>query len=240
MNSTTVATVVAAGLAMASLAAGGIALWLHRRSKLQAPPAPQPTPTNPEPRRRPPIMRDETPSWFRDPFTADAPAESAPGASEADQARASEARPPPESSRAGPRHEPDADHQVELELGRQRPAPEVPTLEHRGSPAWTQVRTTPPAAAPTSLAVEPTKRKRRYPVRPGQPIEVVIGDAPPGTKWRPSRDDVQVQVIEQRGDRLRFTLHGPIGDVNVGLVQDGVKRPKAIRSWKFELCNAAA
>jgi hypothetical protein len=242
MNSTTVATVVAAGLAMASLAAGGIALWLHRRGTLATPPTPQ-RPTNPEPRKRASSMRDEAPSAFEESFS------DLGGSPERGAREPSPAKPPPygkSPDREAPKPWPVdpnrfAARQAELdaELERQRRASEVQPLEPRPSPASTKVRTSSAAAAPTSRAVEPINRKRRYSVRPGQPIEVVVGDAPPGTVWRSSRNDVEVQVIEHRGERLRFTLHGPSGDVNVGLVQDGVKRPRAVRSWKFELCDAA-
>ncbi len=246
MNSTTVATVVAAGLAMASLVAGGVALWLHRRSKLAPQPVPSAPqrPSNPEPRKRAPNVSDETQRGFQESFG------DLFGAPSRDVHEPPPATPPPSAKPPAPEArkpwpvDPDrfAARQAELdfEFERQQRATEAPTPEPRCSPAPIQVRTSPPAAAPTSRAVEPTNRKHRYPVRQGEPIEVVIGDVPPGVLWRPSRNDVRVQVIEQRGDRLRFMLHGPSGDVNVGLVQEGVKRPKAVRSWKFALCDAVA
>jgi hypothetical protein len=179
-------------------------------------------------------MRDESPSEFEEPFG------DLFGSRKRDVAEPPAAKPPPSTKppdREAPRPwpvDPDryAARQAELdaELERQLRATEPP--EPRRSPASTKVR--------TSRTVEPINRKHRYMVRPGQPIEVVVGDAPPGAKWKPSRNDVEVQLIERHGDRLCFTLHGPSGNVNVGLVQDGVKRPKAIRSWKFELSDAAA
>ncbi len=218
MNSTTVATVFAAGLAMASLAAGGIALWLYRRNTL-ATPAPTQRPTNP-PRKHAASGSDKAPPWFAESFDLFGSSDRAGSSDRPAAPEQPRAADPPASKARDPDRT--AAHQAELDA----------QLEQ-------QRRATEPAAAPTARAVEPTNRKRRYRVRAGQPIEIEIGSVPLGAVWRSSRADVRVRVIEQRGDRLRFVLDGPGGDVNLGLVQDGVKRPKAVRSWKFELCEAA-
>lgn len=239
MNSTTAATVIAAGLALATLAAGGLALWLYARSKTVGS-LPEQRPTTPpcstatRPRPDEPVAPTPT--------AEPEPAANEPAPSERPSTRSSastQATAPPSRERAGPSsgffgsgsylatHEPDlaplhSGDQTELDLS---------LGSTRGAAALR------PRSADT---VQPVNRKRRYTIHEGQSIELKMGDAPPGAVLRPSRDNVEFEEIERAGDRIRFALHGPAGDVNVILVQEGGKRDKVIRNWKFDLREAAA
>lgn len=86
-------------------------------------------------------------------------------------------------------------------------------------------------------------RRKRYRVEPGELIELLADEArpiPEGATWKPSRDDVELQVVEKDGERALVALAGPEGKVNVALLaanEGGKSRP--VCSWKFELVRLA-
>lgn len=81
----------------------------------------------------------------------------------------------------------------------------------------------------------PKQRRKRYPVGPGDLIELRARRVPSDASFGTSRPDVEVRVVEQDDSRALVALDGPAGDVNVALLADGPKGPRPISSWKFAI-----
>ena len=83
-------------------------------------------------------------------------------------------------------------------------------------------------------------RRRRYPIEPRARIELRPPRLPANATWTSSRDDVRLEILEQRGEHLLVALDGPAGDVKIALLDaDAQPRPRPVGSWKFKLVEQA-
>jgi hypothetical protein len=97
-----------------------------------------------------------------------------------------------------------------------------------------------PAEGTAPAVLIPKGRRKRYPVGPGELIELHPDRTTSNTSWSTSRPDVEVRVIEQDASRALVALDGPAGQVNVALLCAGPKGPRPITSWKFEIVDKVA
>ena len=162
-------------------------------------------------------------------------------------------------SPAKPSEQPPAPEPDDMPVPRTEPTRAQPPSMAReqfdlfASPATAQASAAPTvledAPSPTEPAVEtpaapavlvPKQRRKRYPVGPGELIELRPNKVSQPASWSTSRPDVELRVVEQSDARTLVALDGPAGEVNVALLCEGPKGPRPITSWKFEIVDKVA
>ncbi len=88
----------------------------------------------------------------------------------------------------------------------------------------------------------PENRRKRYRVGAGDLISLRPRKPISGAcRWRVSRDDVELNILEEDDQRVLVALGGSPGEVNVALlVPDPKNELRPVCSWKFELVASAA